>query len=156
MSLDEVGHPPPISSSFAPGRKAILSGSVIGVLRTSNLLTYFNSMRRRATAGPSPRARQGGLSPAPSGDRGRPPYIRIHPPFPPHLSPKIPQKIQKKKERSEEKESGEALSDSALVICRLVHLIYILLYLSTTYLSMSNLSRGEKFNLISGIVEPFK
>ena len=27
-------------------RKAILNGSVIGVLRTSNLLTYFNSMRR--------------------------------------------------------------------------------------------------------------
>ena len=49
----------------------------------------------------------------------------------------------RKKERSEEKESGEALPDSALVICRLVHLIYIFLYLSNTYLSRSNLSRGE-------------
>ena len=41
-----------------------------------------------------------------------------------HLSPKIPQKIQKK-ERGEEKKSGEALPDSALVICRLVHLVYV-------------------------------
>ena len=50
------------------------------------------------------------------------------PPFPPHLSPKIPQKIQKKREelppkilkkkRGEEKGSGEALPDYALVICR--------------------------------------
>ena len=78
----------------------------------------------RATTGPRPEARQGGLSPPPSGDRGRPPYIRIHPPFPPHLSPKIPPKIQKK-ERGEEKGSGEALPDSALVICRLVHLVYV-------------------------------
>ena len=49
----------------------------------------------------------------------------------------------KSKERSEEKESGETLPDSALVICRLVHLVYIFLYLSNTYLSMSNLSMGE-------------
>ena len=70
----------------------------------------------------------------PTGDRGacRPPlrrqgpplYIRPPPPFPPHLSPKIPPKIQKKK-RGEEKGSGETLPDSALVICRLVHLVYI-------------------------------
>ena len=58
----------------------------------------------------------------PSGDRAMPLYTSILPPFPPHLSPKIPPKIQKKK-RSEEKESGEALPDSALVICRLVHLV---------------------------------
>ena len=53
----------------------------------------------------------------PSGDRGLLPYIIILPPFPPHLSPKIPPKIQKKK-RGEEKGSGEALPDCALVICR--------------------------------------
>ena len=35
----------------------------------------------------------------PSGDRGNPPYIRSNPPFHPHLSPKIPPKIQKKRER---------------------------------------------------------
>jgi len=59
------------------------------------------------------------------------------------LSPKIPPKIQKKKERVEEKGSGEALPDSALVICRLVHLVYIFFHLSSTHLSRSNLSRGE-------------
>ena len=78
---------------------------------------------------------------APPGDRGTPLYK--HPtPIPPHLSPKIPPKIQKKRE-GEEKGSGEALPDSALVICRLVHLVYIFFHLSTTHLSRSNLSRGE-------------
>ena len=75
----------------------------------------------------------------PSGDRLFPSYISILSSFPPHLSQKISLKIQKKKERSEEKESGEVLPDSALVIRRLVHLVYILFYLSTTYLNMSNL-----------------
>ena len=41
--------------------------------------------------------KKGGLSPPP-GDRGMPPYISSNPPFPPHLSPKIPPKIQKKRE----------------------------------------------------------
>ena len=44
------------------------------------------------------RGRQGGLSP-PLGRPGYPPYIRSNPPFPPHFSPKIPAKIQKKRER---------------------------------------------------------
>ena len=79
---------------------------------------------------------RGGLSPPPPRAIGGP----VAPS--PHLSPKIPPKIQKK-ERSEEKESGEALLDSALVICMLVHLVYIFLYLSNTYLSRSNLSMGE-------------
>ena len=51
----------------------------------------------RATAGPSPRARQGGMSP-PSGDRGIPLIKAPTLPFNPHLSPKIPPKIQKKRE----------------------------------------------------------
>ena len=68
-----------------------------------------------------------GVCRPPSGDRGFLPYISILPPFPSHLNPKIPPKIQKKK-RSEEKESGEALPDSALVICRLVHLAYVFFY----------------------------
>ena len=38
-----------------------------------------------------------GLSPPPSGDRVIPLYISIILPFPPHLSPKIPPKIQKKR-----------------------------------------------------------
>ena len=85
--------------------------------------------------------RQGGLSP-PAGDRGIPP-IKVQPS--PSLliwARKFHQKS-RKKERSEEKESGEALPDSALVICRLVHLVYIFFYLSTTHLSRSNLSTGE-------------
>ena len=61
----------------------------------------------RATGGPCPQARHGGLS-TPSGDRVIPLYISIILPFPPHLSPKIPPKIQKKK-RGEEKGSGEAI-----------------------------------------------
>ena len=50
-----------------------------------------------ATGGPPPAGDRGGLSPPP-GDRAMPPYISIRPPFPPHLSPKIPPKIQKKRE----------------------------------------------------------
>ena len=71
-----------------------------------------------AAGGPvaPPRRRQGGLSPPPSGDRGRPPYIRIHPPFPPHLSPKIPPKIQKKKEGRGE---GKRRSPAGLRTCDL-------------------------------------
>ena len=91
----------------------------------------------RATDGPRLQARQGGLvAPLPpqatgggavaplSGDQGFLPYISVLPPFPPHLSPKISPKIQKK-DRGEEKGTGEALPDSALMICRLVHLVYV-------------------------------
>ena len=60
--------------------------------------------------------RQGGLSP-PHGRPGQAAYIRPPPSFPPHLTSKNPQKIQKK-ERGEEKGSGEALPNSALVIYR--------------------------------------
>ena len=73
--------------------------------------------------GARPTVAAGGLSPPPPRGRpGVPPIKGPALPFPPHLSPKIPPKIQKK-ERSEEKESDEALPDSALVICRLVHLV---------------------------------
>ena len=96
----------------------------------------------RATNGPSPRARQGGLSPPPRATGGpvapplgRPGYAPLYKlqPSPSLLiwARKFHQKS-RKKERSEEKESGEALPDSALVICRLLHLVYILLYLSNT------------------------
>ena len=97
---------------------------------------------------PSPRAT--GRWAQPTGGRGacRPPratgvypYKRPSPPLPSSFEPENSTKNPEKKERSEEKESDEALPDSALVICRLVHLVYILLYLSTTYLNMSNLSR---------------
>ena len=77
--------------------------------------------------GPAHRRDRGACRP-PSGDRGLLPYISLIPPFPSHLSPKIPQKIQKK-EMGEEKGSGEALPDSALVICKYVHLVYIIFYL---------------------------
>ena len=73
--------------------------------------------------GPTRKRGRGPVAP-PSGDRGTLPYISIRPPIPSHLSPKIPQKS-RKKERGEEKGSGEALPDSALVICRLVHLVYV-------------------------------
>ena len=96
----------------------------------------------RATNGPGPRARQGGLSP-PLGQPGYSPLYNLQP------SPSLLIWVRKfhqksrKKERSEEKESGEALPDSTLVICRLVHLVYIFFYLSTTHLSRSNLSMSE-------------
>ena len=89
---------------------------------------------------PPPRATGGPV--APLGRPGYPPYIRSNP----HsllISARKFQQKSRKKERSEEKESGEALPDSALVICRLVHLVYIFFYLSTTHLSRSNLSTGE-------------
>ena len=100
---------------------------------------------RATAAGPGPQARQGACRP-PAGDRGTHPYKRADPPLPSSFEPENFTKNPEKKERSEEKESGEALPDSALVISRLVYLVYILLYLSTTYLSRSNLSRGS--NLI--------
>ena len=84
----------------------------------------------------------GPVAPPPSGDRGNSPYIRSNPPSLLIWARKFHQKS-RKKERGEEKGSGEALPDSALVICRLVHLVYIFFYLSTTHLSRSNLSRGE-------------
>jgi len=107
----------------------------------------------RATSGRArPRARQGPVAPS-AGDRGAcrppplerpeyPPYIRSNPPSLLISARKFQQKS-RKKERGEEKGSGEALSDSALVICGLVHLVYIFFYLSTTHLSRSNLSTGE-------------
>ena len=76
----------------------------------------------RPPLGPAHGRGRGPVASPPAGDRGVPPIKAPALPFPPHLSPKIPPKIQKK-ERSEEKESDEALPDSALVICRLVHLI---------------------------------
>ena len=58
-----------------------------------------------------------------AGDRGKPLYISSNPPLPSSFEPENSTKNPEKKERSEEKESGEALPDSALVICRLVHLV---------------------------------
>ena len=54
-----------------------------------------------ATGGPVaplPAGDRGAVAPPPSGDRAMPPYISSRPPFPPHLSPKNPPKIQKKRE----------------------------------------------------------
>ena len=45
-----------------------------------------------------PTGDRGGLTPPPSGDRGIPPIKAPTLPFSPHLSPKIPPKIQKKRE----------------------------------------------------------
>ena len=59
----------------------------------------------------------GGRSPIPRATGSGDLYIRPPPSFPPHLTSKNPQKIQKK-ERGEEKGSGEALPNSALVIYR--------------------------------------
>ena len=78
---------------------------------------------------PPPKRTTGGHVATPLGRQGPLLYISPPPPFPPHLSPKIPPKIQKKKrgtstknpekkERGEEKGSGEALPDYALVISR--------------------------------------
>ena len=67
-------------------------------------------------AGRPSRGRQGGPVP-PAGDRVNPPYIRPPPSFPPHLTSKNSPKILKK-ESGEEKGSGEALPNSALVIYR--------------------------------------
>ena len=50
---------------------------------------------RATAAGPGPQARQGACHPPP-GDRGSIKGLTL--PFPPHLSPKIPPKIQKKRE----------------------------------------------------------
>ena len=80
----------------------------------------------RPTSGPSLQAPGGPVAPPtgargacrpPPGNRVSPPYIRPPPSFPPHLTSKNPPKIQKK-ERGEEKGSGEALPNSALVIYR--------------------------------------
>ena len=73
---------------------------------------------------PPPTGATGGLSPPFLGRPGHAPLYKHPTPFPPHLSSKNPPKIQKK-ERGEEKGSGEALPDSALVICRLVHLVFV-------------------------------
>ena len=64
--------------------------------------------------GPHPQATRGPV--APPRATGSVPLYKPLTPFPPHLSPKIPLKIQKK--RGEEKGSGEVLPDCALVICR--------------------------------------
>ena len=78
----------------------------------------------RATAArPGPQSRQGACRPPPAGDRGLPPYKSPSPPLPSSFETENSTKNPEKKERSEEKESGEALPDSALVICRLVHLV---------------------------------
>ena len=62
-----------------------------------------------------PASDRGGLSPPQRATGSGHPYIRPPPSFPPHLTSKNPPKIQKK-ERGEEKGSGEALPNSALVI----------------------------------------
>ena len=86
----------------------------------------------RPPLGPAHRRGRGPVVP-PAGDRGPvapplratgvPPYKRADPPLPSSFEPENSTKNPEKKERSEEKESGEALPDSALVICRLVHLV---------------------------------
>ena len=63
----------------------------------------------RPPLGPAHGRGRGACRPPP-GDRGIPPIKGPDLPFPPHLSPKIPPKIQKK-ERSEEKKSGEVQCD---------------------------------------------
>ena len=63
------------------------------------------SLKKRGPVAP-PRATGGACRP-PSGDRGNPPYIRSNPPFPPHLSPKIPPKIQKKKRGVRRREAAK-------------------------------------------------
>ena len=71
---------------------------------------------RRPTRRPGLQA-PGGRSPIPRATGSAHPYIRPPPSFPPHLTSKNPKKIQNK-ERGEEKGSGEALPNSALVIYR--------------------------------------
>ena len=73
----------------------------------------------QAPGGPvaHPAGDRGGLSPPQRATGSGHPYIRPPPSFPPHLTSKNPPKIQKK-ERGEEKGSGEALPNSALVIYR--------------------------------------
>ena len=54
---------------------------------------------RAPAAGPGTQSRQGPVAPPPpAGDRGLPLIKAPALPFPPHLSPKIPPKIQKKRE----------------------------------------------------------
>ena len=65
--------------------------------------------------------RQGGPVAPPAGDRVRPPLYKASP----LISSSFDLKKIHKKERGEEKGSGEALPDCALVICRLVHLDYV-------------------------------
>ena len=88
-----------------------------------NLQTGPRSARRGGSAAGVGRSPPNGRQ-APPRATGSPLYISPPPSFPPHLSSKNPPKIQKK-ERREEKGSGEALPDSAFVICWLVHLIYV-------------------------------
>ena len=63
------------------------------------------------------RGRQGGPVTSPRARPGQPSLYKASPLIPPHLTSKNPPKIQKK-ERGEEKGSGEALPNSALVIYR--------------------------------------
>ena len=84
------------------GRQALV---VFFLLQICNKVHGRKKMKGGPVAPPSgdrwapPTGATGGLSPPPpSGDRGLLPYISIVPPFPPHLSPKIPPKIQKKRE----------------------------------------------------------
>ena len=88
-----------------------------GSCRPSNerqdLNVIFFEFAKRSLAGGT----TGACRPPPTGDRGSPTLYKPWPPFPSHLSPKIAPKIQKK-ERVEEKKSGEALQNCALVIYR--------------------------------------
>ena len=88
-----------------------------GSCRPSNgrqdLNVIFFEFAKRSLAGG-----RGPVAPLPPGAIGVSPTLyKPWPPFPSHLSPKIAPKIQKK-ERGEEKKSGEALPNSALVIYR--------------------------------------
>jgi len=84
------------------GRHAL---NVIFFLQICNEVPGWGRARARGTCRPpsgdrwasSTSAIGGSVSP-PSGDRVLPLYISILPPFPPYLSPKIPPKIQKKRE----------------------------------------------------------
>ena len=90
---------------------------------------------QRATGGLSPplgrpvapahRRDRGGAFVAPLGRPGHTTLYKHPTPIPSSFEPENSTKKPEKKERGEEKESGEALPDSALVICRLVHLVYV-------------------------------
>ena len=66
--------------------------------------------------------------PAPLGRPGLAPLYKHSTPIPSSFEPKNSTKNPEKNRGGEEKESGEALPDSALVICRLVHLVYVFFY----------------------------
>ena len=76
-----------------------------------------------ATGGLSPPRAKGGVSP-PLGRPGHTPLYKHPTPFPPHLSPKIPPKIQKNRDGGGE---GKRRSPAGFRTCDLqvVHLVYV-------------------------------